>query len=411
MEEQQQYWLKECLGQIEQQLGWGPTATWRNEDFEKLAERIFEQTRVRLSLSTMRRIWGRVKYAHAPNAATLNALAGFLGFDIWRTFCEQHPWPQAQTSPLVPVKKTNYRKKLMLAAILIVALLGVAVLKPDRSGPVGPSQFRSHKISDALPNSVVFDYSAGRAGDTGIMIRQSWDPALSEHVAGGSGLQHTSIYYYPGYFNAKLLVNGAIVQQTPVYITTNGWKGILQHHPKPIYLTAANASGISPNEVKQLLQTANLNDRWVEFDNFQLFSGIDPGHFSLALRLQNTATVEQALCRRAKLVIRGTISPVIIPLADKGCSSDLQVYTGDSTINGKQRDLSTLGCDFNSAQLLQVSINGQQLTVTLNQQPALQVKLKRPIGQIVGIRVLFEGGGVVTKANLYTPGKTAYDLL
>src|SRR5579872_6067278 len=76
--------LEQCKHLIEASLGWGNAASWTNEDFDTLSDRIFERTSVRLSVSTLKRIWGKVRYDSSPTTATLNALARYAGFEGWR---------------------------------------------------------------------------------------------------------------------------------------------------------------------------------------------------------------------------------------------------------------------------------------------------------------------------------------
>src|ERR1700735_5520817 len=78
--------IKHLLNIIEQQLDWGDTATWQSKDFEMLNQLIFDKTKVSLSASTLRRVWGRVEYNHLPSGTTLDTLAMFAGFTNWRAF-------------------------------------------------------------------------------------------------------------------------------------------------------------------------------------------------------------------------------------------------------------------------------------------------------------------------------------
>src|SRR6185436_20572241 len=78
-----------CLAAIEKKLGWGDPANWSKGDFEKLSEIIQEKTGVTLSLTTLKRIWGKVKYDNNPTVTTLNTLAQFLGHENWRCFVQQ----------------------------------------------------------------------------------------------------------------------------------------------------------------------------------------------------------------------------------------------------------------------------------------------------------------------------------
>src|SRR6476469_7369498 len=78
--------LGRLLNIIERQLNWGPPKNWHSKDFEELNVLIFEKTNVSLSASTLRRVWGRIKYQHLPSITTLDTLARFAGYDNWRVF-------------------------------------------------------------------------------------------------------------------------------------------------------------------------------------------------------------------------------------------------------------------------------------------------------------------------------------
>jgi len=57
----------------------GSTGTGKelaNYDFEKLSSAI-EDKRVFTSVTTLKRIWGKVRYDHSPTLTTLNTLPGF----------------------------------------------------------------------------------------------------------------------------------------------------------------------------------------------------------------------------------------------------------------------------------------------------------------------------------------------
>jgi len=78
--------IQECLSRIEKKLNWGPGSEWTNQDFELLVEEIFNKTGTNLSLTTLKRIWGKVDYQSQPSSSTLNVLAQYLGYSHWRDF-------------------------------------------------------------------------------------------------------------------------------------------------------------------------------------------------------------------------------------------------------------------------------------------------------------------------------------
>src|ERR1041385_1932242 len=205
-----------CRTKIEQLLNWGDSVLWTNSDFELLSDKIFEKTVVRLSISTLKRIWGKVKYDNSPTAATLNALANFLDYASWRDFESE----QTRTAPVGhPVESINEinnatakprrwmipRRMVpaltmiaVVAASVVVVLLLVKGRSPHRFDPA-LAVFKHREVTDDLPNSVVFDCDVSAYDADSAFIQQNWDPRRREKVPLDLK-QHTSIYYEPGYF-------------------------------------------------------------------------------------------------------------------------------------------------------------------------------------------------------------------
>jgi hypothetical protein len=415
--------LEQCKRLIETTLSWGEPASWSNEDFEDLSERIFQKTAVRLSVSTLKRIWGKVKYDHSPTTATLNALARFAGFAGWRDFQQQNPGvaPAAQASIPLPQSAPQRGHRGFLAPLIIGTLILAALLSLlsarfiHGTGPTPALRFDSRVTSDDLPNSVVFDYDATPLHPKDVMIQQNWDIRRREKV-GPNGNKHTSIYYYPGYFTAKLVVDGEIRKESEVFITTKGWKGIVGHSPLPVYLSTEEARddsgrlGITARTLAVKTGSTVFSDTWTTFANVRAFPGMSGDHFTFRTTLRNTSTVEQCLCRNIRITILGKQSAIIIPLSDKGCIASLNVLTGFNALSGKEHDLSAFGCDFNNWQQVICSEDNHLLKITVNGRQALTVSNALAIGDIVGVRILFEGTGAIREAVLSGAG-TPIDLL
>lgn len=500
--------LEKCRQLIEASLHWGDVAAWTNEDFEELSDKIFERTDVRLSVSTLKRIWGKVRYESSPTGATLNALARFAGFAGWREFLQQYPerpvagnegaGKQSGTAALVsggvmsesvltgpedfslehpaapgqtvtgdgqkvlsgfvdrPASavsgKVGRRRPLFLTSIIVstvVILIGLISLfglrlhsgsAPQQAADLSRLKFETKKTSEDLPNSVVFYYDASSLDAHEVILQQSWDTTRREIIP-TIGKEYTSLYYYPGYFVAKLIVDGVIRKECPVFIKTKGWKGIIVRKPLPVYLGAdemgsgssegvvPGPGGKTPAEEKGLslagidhpvtlgisaavLQkktgAALFNDTWVDFTNVRQFDDIPADHFTLSTTLRNTSTVEQCLCRKIKITVLGTESAIIIPLSDKGCISDLFLLTGDRGVNGKDNDLSAFGCDFKDFQRVKCIVEDHQLKIMLNDKLIYTTEQRQSIGEIMGIRISFEGAGEIREVTLQGPARNIF---
>lgn len=405
----------------EASLGWGDSAHWGDHDFEKLSELILKKTGTMLSITTLKRLWGRVKYNSTPNAATLNTMAAFLAFDDWRTFKKNagtDTEPTIITGAVINPVKKNYLPVVLSAAAIVLVLGGLiawtSMYKAVKKTPVNaPVKFESRKITEGLPNSVVFDYDATALNIDTVTLQQTWDPKRTEKLS-ARNKQHTSIYYYPGYFTASLIANGEVKKKNPVYIKTNGWIGIIDKDPVPTYLSNADihlpgAMGISSKTLALKTGSPVFNNQLVGFYNVREFDDLQGGDFTLETTLRNTSTPNESSCRKAILYILGKQNAIIIPLSAKGCSSALNLYTSSDWVNGKDKDLSAFGCDFSTFQKLTCTVKDMKLNIYLNDKSIFNTPITQTITQIAGICIRFEGSGQIKALKLGNSNKTVLD--
>ncbi|WP_419699560.1 hypothetical protein [Mucilaginibacter sp. NFX135] len=397
---------------VERSLDWGESSSWNDHDFEKLGELIFQKTGTLLSITTLKRIWGRVKYNNSPTIATLNTMARFAGAEDWRIYKKNITAEKKICTP--PVSQTGIKQKgyiiVAMGMALVVVVLGILaarnlappkVVKPNLNGPV---KFSSRKVTDGLPNSVVFDYDASALNIDSVTLQQTWDPSRVERLA-TSGRQHTSIYYYPGYFTAKLIANGQVKKENSVFIKTRGWTGIIGRNNNPVYLDdkdihRSGAMGLDSKTLALKLSSPVFNGQWLSFYNVREFGGLDGGDFTFETTLRNTSGMDESSCRKMILYILGKQNAIIIPLADKGCISDLNIYTSSDWISGKDHDLSAFGCDFSNFQKLKCEVRDMKLSVYLNSKLIFTKPITQTITQIAGICIAFEGSGEIKDVKL-----------
>ncbi|MFN8344938.1 MAG: hypothetical protein U0X91_08040 [Spirosomataceae bacterium] len=409
--------LTRCRVLIEKKLQWGSSNDWSTQDFERLSEQIADQTGVTLSATTLKRVWGKVKYDSVPTQTTLNALAQFLGYANWRLFCvaETHVNGNGNGQPAesvsVPVsdisvkKSWPHRRLFTIGLAVAMAVTAVTFLFLNyTNAPIDASQvqFRSKKVTEGLPNSVVFDYSIGTINADSLTIQQSWDPRRRERINARKG-QHTSIYYYPGYFRAKLLVGDQIMKEHDIFIKTQGWKGIIETSPIPTYLSkeeialSGNKMNLTTETLRQKTGKSVFNDILTHFYQVKEFN-LRADDFTFETILQNTSTKEEAVCQKVRIKILTSESAIGLPLCSKGCISDASVFIGGTNISGKDRDLSAFGCDFSIPQRLKCRMKNKVLTVFLNDKSIFTAPAAADLGKIVGICISFEGTGRIEKA-------------
>jgi len=407
-----------CRTRIEQILSWGDSSLWTNSDFELLSDKIFEKTTVRLSISTLKRIWGKVKYDNSPTAATLNALANFLDYASWRDFeSENHKAgvaasveqsePAGVSSGAAPKKTSRVLvRALTMIAVLVASTVLVLLLvkgrSPHRFDPA-LAVFTHREVTDDLPNSVVFEYDVSSYDADSAFIQQNWDPMRREKVS-LEGKQHTSVYYEPGYFQAKLIVNDTIVRQDVVWIKTKGWKGLIDAGKTPIYLSDENTKlgdklGFTSAILREKWESPVFTGREASLQNVRDLNA-DVASFNFETLLRNTSTAEESVCRRVFITLLTTEMAIIVPLTTKGCSSEVSILTTNGWTSGKENDLSAFGCEFKELEKLNIAIKDSVLNISLNDNVIFTEKQGRPNGKLVGVRVAFEGAGEMLYAKM-----------
>lgn len=416
--------LHQLLNKVEIHLGWGPGKEWTTQDFTDLSKKIFETTGVVLSITTLKRLWGKVNYKSKPTAATLNALAQFVGYENWQSF-RQNVHQNLIDISLLDDKKNQpvgKKKKTILLLVLLLPLLIITVffIKNNSTesndevskGPKNNFSFSSKMmVSEGVPNSVIFNYDATAAHprDT-VYIQQSWDERLREKVSFREK-NHRSIYYHPGFFQAKLVINASVVKEHPLLIKTKGWLPLVEHEPVPIYFDAKDAenSGIL-NLSKEKLEEKNIPLQpltpWISFYNVRKFPDLKTDNFIFKTSIKNDYNEGAAACQHAEIHILFEGGVFNIPLSLNGCVSALTLYD----VNGKIKDTSALGCDLSKWVEVQLVVKNKVGHLYINNKLAYDnLNYDFPSAEIIGLRFRFQGtGSVKTASFLRENGEVLY---
>lgn len=401
--------IRVCLQQIEDALAWGSSENWSNYDFEKLSEAIFEKTKVRLSTTTLKRVWGRIKYDHAPNTATLNTLARFAGYNDWRNFVQTCSKPESAESVSPEVQDTYHKPKRALhltwafALVLLLAIAGYFVFqKVLGSGRVDPARFsfKADKVyTEGVPNSVVFTYDASQAKTDSVYIVQTWDISRKTLVPKDQ-TKHSAIYYYPGYFNARLIVDGEVVKRHVVQITSNGWLGLVEMDDKPFYFTKKDIT--QPDRIaitEALLKANNFNLKPVA-PKVRLFNQRDMGdltnaNFEFETTLRNPYHEGGNTCQPVEVLIQCKDDIIFLPLANPACIGEVKMFAAGKMFDSKFADLSGFGANLSEWTTLRVACKDKNMQIFVNNKKALEFTFPNAPTGIVGLQYRFNGVGEV----------------
>jgi hypothetical protein len=405
--------LNRCLMIIEQKLGWGSSDRWANYDFEKLSEEINTVTNVRLSLTTLKRIWGKLKYDSAPTLTTLNTLARFAGYDDWRTFRQtesgileetelDEPAPAAITAQKSPKLKSAHYRFLLLIPVFLLGYTLIPGIRNKGFENVDRNlfTFRADKIkTEGVPNSVVFHYNAKAAKTDSVFIVQTWDMSRKKRVS-RNDTDHSAIYYYPGYFRTKLVVDQQLVKEHDLWITSGGWLCLAEQAPVPVYFTKDECvkDGIVAVD-KHILDKYNLSLH-PKAPRIRIFNQRDMGNvmsdnFTFETYVKNDFGQGANACQPMQVLIQCKNDVIIIPLAAKECVGDLSLTFCGEFASSKNADLSGFGADLTQWTKLRVESVNKKAVIYVNDAKAYTFDFKNEATGIVGVQYRFNGTGAV----------------
>lgn len=395
--------VQQCLLQIEKEMAWGASNTWHNDVFIELSERIQERTQVLLSPTTLKRVWGRIDYQSSPSITTLNTLAQFAGFLNWRDFKNQSS--AKKPSWLSRKVRPNLGVIMLSASVMTLVFISFFSLKGSKSTSevidVSAISFDSRPTTRGMPNSVIFDFDLGAIKSDSIYIQQYWDPTKTIKLTPGQK-QATGQYYRPGYFRAKLLVDGISLKEHDLFIKSEGWLGTLDYEPIPKYVPTKEIVKGKLSFSTSILEEIAFSSQPITttfhmVDNFKAVSG---DNFVLHTSIRNRYSEKWAVCQNAAIFILGTKSAMIVPFSIPGCVSEIGVMMSDVYLSGKEHDLSGLGVDLSVTQNFKIEVRDKQLTIFLGDRQLFTERYYQTMGTIVGLRYRFLGAGEVSYLKL-----------
>ncbi|TRX59110.1 hypothetical protein FNH22_11340 [Fulvivirga sp. M361] len=407
-------YIKALAALLVEKLNWGDVAEWHTKDFDTLSEHILDATAVNLSVTTLKRLLGKVEYNSRPTITTLDAISKYLGYEDWRAFVRSCEIKRPKRSK--PELKKRIALPWMITVSLIVVIIFVVfsfISSPKANFKNNPPHFEVERVTKGVPNTVIFRYNVDPNDVSVVEIQQDWDPTKRHRVDPNKNI-FTHFYEYPGYYNAKLVLDGHVVAREDLYIPSDGWIAMLSYkEKKPRYLLENEFS--FNQKLKVSSSTEQLISQESETVLLNYFNAMDePQHdfqnFELNTRFKFTVTSSKDICECKRVVLFGTKMSMRIPLTIKGCISNLRLRLGDVFISGKDHDLSYFGVEPGEATDLRILNRNNTLTVYINDQEAIKHHLTNDFGKIAGVRFAFHGAGEVESMELSSEGETLIKL-
>lgn len=395
---------------IEKELEWGTSSQWHSKMFDELAEAIFESTGTMLSAATLKRFFGSVNHTGKPSITTLDVLSQFVGSKNWRDFQSKQK-PQ-KTFHAISI---NWASRSVYMAIgFVIAIVTITIIASSPAQVVINSDefsFSSQVLSDEYPNSVVFNFDIPEEPELdSIHIQQYWDTNKTIQIQQHQN-QATGIYYFPGFFRAKLMVEGQEAKSHDLFLKSNGWLGLIEYEPIPKYFSPVNSSNNLefPSSIQE--EVSHLEKPVISsFHYINDLGNVSGDDFTLSTNIENVFDERWAVCQAMQLYFIGTDGAMIIPFSKIGCSSDNNLMLNDVYLRGKEHDLSQLSADFGEPTELRVEVLNKTVEVSIDGQLVYEGQYNESMGHLVGFRYKFQGLGKVNHFALFDQNHELIDL-
>lgn len=418
MDRSERDYIARCKHLIEEKLQFGnEQGEVRQRDLEYLADSIEESSGIRISLSTLKRLWKK-DYDKMPHPSTLQALVSVLGYKDWQSFKQRETAmpaaviAPAATTPAAPVvealapRRRKFNPWLWAPVMAIVAvgcwLIAFRSRPPDKKPVIkGPVTFTGNKtVSQGVPNTVIFNYDVSKVQADSFFFQQSWNPLEKVRIERGNHV-YSTIYYYPGFHRAKLIANDSIIKRFRVHITTDGWFPLTRYSVadgNPIYLRKVNAvRNGSLHITRDDLVAAGVNtDKEVilGYYNIREYENTQSDNFSIDTRMR-CDSLQTVACPGMELMIVCEEHIYFVRMMGKGCERNIAVKMGEVYHDGINKDLSALGRNMYKWQHLQIKVADKKATIYLDEQPVYSLTYKKDFGRIVGLVYNFSGTGAI----------------
>lgn len=403
--------LDACCKTIMQKIGPVAIEDWRVSDYNRLSSLLGKQTKVYLSVNTLKRLFGQLKtpQRYFPQKATRDALAQFIGYRDWQEyelviaaaqFGEVKPEKQdkiAEIEKLDEIKPKPYRNYIYagISVFLLIILAGVFFTWKSAAEPMGIKLICENPFGN-VPHTAVFRLESKSAlKDSDEFKVDFMDEALQSSISGKKKI--AKFFRNPGVVYATLLYRGKPIDTVSVYMETKGWvansgndtsraypiAGLKPLNPKNIYVSKEqlDSAGLATNK-PFLVGFSNIKPSHISGDNF-VFN----------CRVFSEQNRPGTQCVETTIIILGEKHRHLLTLNRSNCVAFSQYKFSEKRVLGSEQFLGNMAFDPSNGGDVEIRVVNKRATVTLNGKAVLSTNYKQSIGKVMGIKILFSGIG------------------
>lgn len=390
---------------------------WRVSDYNSLSSQLGKQTKVYLSVNTLKRIFGRLKTSdrYFPQKATRDALAQFIGYRDWQEFelvylnsikVERINTTGDGTAEVKADKIKNGKQQLSVIAFCVVLFIVIAAIVFFRNdtGKNTNVKLVCENPFGRVPHTAVFQLKSDQPFDENEEFQVDFmDEAVPSIITGKKKV--TKFFRNPGVVYVSLLRNHIPIDTTTVYMQTRGWvansgndtsrafpiAGLRPLDPQNIYasLQQLDSAGLDTNK-PFLVGYSNIKSSNISGDNF-----------SFACKVFAEPSRPGTQCVETTIIILGEKHRHLLKLYRQSCVAFSEYKFSEVRVVGSEQFLGALAFDPEHGGDIGIKVENKHASVILNGKKVLSTKYERSIGKVMGIKIIFNGIGKAISPELH----------
>ncbi|WP_200978962.1 hypothetical protein [Echinicola sp. 20G] len=368
----------------------GKPKNWQNKDFEELSFKIKVETKILISKSTLKRIFGKNKTGESyyPQPATLEALQIFGGIKD----------PEA----VLQNQKQKFQKSAIWSLLALVSLSFSLLLLA--SGPEDDKQtlfteLKLERIEGSSPSTVFFSYDIPVTEDSLFLhLGNGIDPFyLTPHR------KKTSLYLrFPGVFHPYIAKRDKEILSASerVFVPSKGWQALgyyylqpysMRYYPIPMSYNSPNyAFHIDGKDLNRLgMDTSKIVV--LRLDNFQKTSS-DGDTFILKTKIKSSEFWPAIRCNSIYISVVGEYSKILFKTTNEGCSAHSEYRISEKAGYGTD-ELIKFCLDTREWHEVVIKNTNKHVEVYLNDELAFEDDYLESLGNIHGVSLVYHGSG------------------
>ena len=399
--------------EVEKKTNWGPYQNWQNRDFIYLSDLIHEKTNERISVSTLKRIFGKNASKTLPKVSTLNALANFLDFNDWKEFLLSNK-PEASSSPDIKQEKEesentkyfNSKYILLVVALLLIGSLSYYLINRQESKVnLEDISFSIKEVNGISPHSIQTTYKVPEKLKKKARIKQygmGMDPIyvmLANRDAEGS---YNLLIRNPGIYKVGLEIDGKEYFVQECMVTTEKWEmiyggknGATDQQLIPFDSIVNNGElYVEKDKIKSWgMDNEKASSKYIIVD--EQFKEVAGDTLVFKTRVKSLSNNFSHECGSFYITLLGSESFLSIGFAHKGCFPTIKVILPGKLLDAEIYDLSSLAIELNQWIEIELRVSKNNLIIKRDGKEVFQESFTEELGTLGGAKFHFLGSGKV----------------